>query len=204
MSPHPHLFALIGMAALGLAAPANAQTTSSQSATPQALQRILQDQVNPGGAQLAPGLGSDPAKSGACPTCVTGGLVPLVSSTIPSRPQNPMYRPGYIDGPITGGGGTSRPATLPASACSDVAIKVGPSKIGVINGGDQTLTFAVKLGAIEQIVKLAPGEIETVTLSSGVTAQAGTSDNSIPTQALTPGKVYRLKAQDGKWAFVAD
>lgn len=196
MSPHPHLFALIGMAALGLAAPANAQTTSSQSATPQALQRLLQAPVDPLRDRT-----NDLGYGGtlACPTCMPGTYGPLGKEG-----SEPFIVPRQLD-KFTEAEQKSElrpPPTL--IACAPVPLKVGPSKIGVINGGDQTLTFAVKLGAIEQIVKLAPGEIETVTLSSGVTAQAGTSDNSIPTQALTAGKVYRLKAQDGKWAFVAD
>jgi hypothetical protein len=116
----------------------------------------------------------------------------------------PQIRPGQFDKFVDHEKKSTRPWDPPLIACAPVHLKVGASKIGVINASDKTHTFAIKLGTTDQIVKLAPGEIETVTLLVGATALAGTSDNSIPTQTLTGGTVYRLQAQDGKWAFVAD
>lgn len=194
MSPHPHLIALIAIAALGLAAPASAQTPSSQSMTPQAPQRLLQDPANP--------IQDVTRKYGgtlACPTCMPGEYGPLgTEGTIP------LIRPGQFDKFVEDEQKRTSPPPPTLIACAPVPLKVGPSKIGVINGSDQTLTFSVKLGAAEQIVKLAPGEIETVSVPVGRAAVAGTSDNRIPAQTLTGGTVYRLKAQNGKWAFVVD
>lgn len=193
MSPHPHLIALMAMAALGLAAPAAAQTSASQSTAPWALQYLLQapaasiqDVTRKYGGALA------------CPTCMPGAYGPLGTEG-----AIPQIRPGQFDKFVDEKKST-RPWAPTLIACAPVPLKVGPGKIGVINGSDQTLTFSVKLGASDQIVKLAPGEIETVTVLIGGTALVGTSDNSIPAQTLTGGTVYRLKAQDGKWAFVSD
>lgn len=171
MNRHFLLTVLMGVATLGIAPTAYAQTASSQSLT-------------------APGV----PRAVSAPTALSPYFAPGISLGVLSPPgEAEKFLKQKCD-----------PHTIPIGLSTAPPLKVGPNKIGVINAGAKTLTFAVKLGETYQIVKLAPDEIETVTLLVGATALAGTSDNSIPTQTLTGGTVYRLKAQDGKWAFVAD
>lgn len=195
MTRHQLLIVLMGVAALSCAGTARAQTASSQSVTPQALQRLLQAPVDPLRDRT-----NDLGYGGtlACPTCMPGGYGPGTGGSFP------QITPGQTGDVLPRPRNVGGLPTFTLATCAPVPLKVGPRKIGLINAGDQTLKFALKLGDTEQVVNLAPGEIETVTLPSGTSALAGTSDDSIPAQTLAAGKVYRLKAQNGKWAFVAD